>query len=124
MTTELLIRPRTLRFQKSISTGAGMRVGVNGCWLRLGDGLGEVTLLPGFGTESEDKARTARAIKEQARLTDGWDIVVPLVLLRLYAALEDVTGVDREAAALFAMPEVIEPVKLVSAPGAQAPTPA
>jgi len=59
MTTELLIRPRTLRFQKSISTGAGMRVGVNGCWLRLGDGLGEVTLLPGFGTESEDKARTA-----------------------------------------------------------------
>lgn len=59
MTTELLIQPRTLRFRSSISTGAGMRVGVEGFNLRLGDGLGEVTLLPGFGTESEEKARAA-----------------------------------------------------------------
>jgi L-Ala-D/L-Glu epimerase len=59
MTIELLVRPRTLRFHKTISTGAGMRVGVNGFWLRLGDGVGEVTLLPGFGTESEEKARGA-----------------------------------------------------------------
>jgi L-alanine-DL-glutamate epimerase-like enolase superfamily enzyme len=36
-----------------------MRAGVDGFWLRLGDGLGEVTLLPGFGTESPDRARTA-----------------------------------------------------------------
>ncbi|HEY3586046.1 MAG TPA: hypothetical protein VGK85_02790, partial [Myxococcaceae bacterium] len=59
MTTELLIRPRTLRFRSSISTGAGMRVGVEGFNLRVGDGLGEVTLLPGFGTESDEKARAA-----------------------------------------------------------------
>ena len=59
MTTELLIRPRRLRFRSAISTGAGMRVGVEGFWLRLGDGLGEVTLLSGFGTESMDKAHAA-----------------------------------------------------------------
>ena len=59
MTTELLIRPRALRFRSALSTGAGLRAGVEGFWLRLGDGLGEVTLLPGFGTESEDKAHTA-----------------------------------------------------------------
>jgi L-alanine-DL-glutamate epimerase-like enolase superfamily enzyme len=59
MTTELLIRHRKLRFRSSLSTGAGMRVGVEGFWLRLGDGLGEVTLLPGFGTESLDRAQAA-----------------------------------------------------------------
>lgn len=59
MTTELLIRQRTLRFQSSIRTGAGMRVGVEGFWLRFGDGLGEVTLLPGFGTESAERAQEA-----------------------------------------------------------------
>jgi L-alanine-DL-glutamate epimerase-like enolase superfamily enzyme len=59
MTTELLIRHRKLRFRSSLSTGAGMRVGVEGFWLRLGDGLGEVTLLPGFGTEPMDRAQTA-----------------------------------------------------------------
>jgi len=59
MTTELLIQQRTLRFRSAVKTGAGMRVGVEGFWLRLGDGLGEVTLLPGFGTESMDKAKTA-----------------------------------------------------------------
>ena len=37
MTTELLIRQRTLGFRSSISTGAGMRVGVEGFLLRLGD---------------------------------------------------------------------------------------
>jgi L-alanine-DL-glutamate epimerase-like enolase superfamily enzyme len=36
-----------------------MRVGVEGFWLRFGDGLGEVTLLPGFGTENADRARAA-----------------------------------------------------------------
>ena len=59
MTTELLIRQRTLRFRSGIATGAGMRVGVEGFWLRLGDGLGEVTLLPGFGTEPVERAHTA-----------------------------------------------------------------
>jgi len=59
VTTELLIRPRALRFRSSLSTGAGMRAGVEGFWLRLGEGLGEVTLLPGFGTEPADRARAA-----------------------------------------------------------------
>ncbi|HET9158377.1 MAG TPA: hypothetical protein VFN91_17010, partial [Myxococcaceae bacterium] len=59
MTIELLIRHRTLRFRSPIMSGAGMRVGVEGFNLRLGDGLGEVTLLPGFGTESEEKATKA-----------------------------------------------------------------
>ena len=59
MTIELLIRPRSLRFRSPIMSGAGMRAGVEGFNLRLGDGLGEVTLLPGFGTESEEKARAA-----------------------------------------------------------------
>ncbi|HTS79891.1 MAG TPA: mandelate racemase/muconate lactonizing enzyme family protein [Myxococcaceae bacterium] len=59
MTTELLIRPRTLRFRAPLHTGAGMRAGVEGFWLRLGDGLGEVTLLPGFGTEPIERAKTA-----------------------------------------------------------------
>lgn len=59
MTTELLIRPRSLRFRSGLSTGAGMRAGVEGFWLRLGEGLGEVTLLPGFGTESAERAGSA-----------------------------------------------------------------
>ena len=69
MTTELLIQQRTLRFRSSISTGAGMRVGVEGFLLRLGEGLGEVTLLPGFGTESDEKAR--RALGEAASALRG-----------------------------------------------------
>ena len=35
MTTELLVQPRTLRFRSSISTGAGMRLGIEGFLLRL-----------------------------------------------------------------------------------------
>ncbi|HZW90592.1 MAG TPA: mandelate racemase/muconate lactonizing enzyme family protein [Myxococcaceae bacterium] len=61
MTTELLVRPRTLRFRSMVLSAAGMRTGVEGFWLRLGDGLGEVTLLPGFGTEPPEKARAALA---------------------------------------------------------------
>ena len=61
MSTELLVRPRTLRFRSALSTAAGMRAGVEGAWLRLGDGLGELTLLPGFGTESAEKVRGALA---------------------------------------------------------------
>jgi len=59
VTTELLVRPRTLRLRSGLSTGAGMRVGGEGFWLRLGDGLGEVTLLPGFGTEAPERAGAA-----------------------------------------------------------------
>jgi len=59
VTTELLARPRTLRFRSGLATGAGMRVGVEGFGLRLGEGLGEVTLLPGFGTEPAERAQAA-----------------------------------------------------------------
>ena len=75
--------------------------------------------LTGQLSEAEGKAAAARAIKEQ-RLADEWDIVVPLVLLRLRAALDGVAAVDREAAAILAMPEIPEPVRLVTVPGAQA----
>jgi len=61
VTTELVIRPRTLRFRAGLSTGAGMRAGVDGFDLRLGEGLGEVTLLPGFCTEPVERARAALA---------------------------------------------------------------
>ena len=44
----------------------------------------------------------------------------PLVLLRVYAWLEDYEAVEREAAAALAAPELPEPVKLVLVPGAQA----
>jgi L-Ala-D/L-Glu epimerase len=56
---ELQIRPRTLQLRSGLVTGAGLRVGVEGFWVRFGDGLGEVTLLPGFGTESLEQARGA-----------------------------------------------------------------
>jgi L-alanine-DL-glutamate epimerase-like enolase superfamily enzyme len=59
MTTELLIRPRSLKFRSAILSGAGMRSGIEGFLVRFGEGLGEVTLLPGFGTEPEEKARQA-----------------------------------------------------------------
>lgn len=58
---ELQIRPRTLALRQGFQTGAGLRVGVDGFWLRFGDGLGEVTLLPGLGTETADEARKALA---------------------------------------------------------------
>ena len=56
---DLQIRPRTLQLRSGVVTGAGLRVGVEGFWVRFGDGLGEVTLLPGFGTETLEQAHTA-----------------------------------------------------------------
>jgi len=76
--------------------------------------------LAGQVREAEDKAATTRAIKERARLIDEWDLVVPQVMLRLYAALGDVTAVDREAAAILATPGVTEPARRLLVPGAQA----
>ena len=43
-----------------------------------------------------------------------------MMLLRAYTWLEDLAGVDREAAAALASPALSEPVKLVQVPGAQA----
>jgi LuxR family maltose regulon positive regulatory protein len=62
----------------------------------------------------------ARAIQERTRLTDEWDSVVPLTLIRVYACLDDVPALEREAAAALAVPEVPEPVKHVMVPGSLA----
>jgi LuxR family transcriptional regulator, maltose regulon positive regulatory protein len=45
---------------------------------------------------------------------------VPLILLRAYTWLEDFEAVDREAAAVLAMPSLAKPVRLVLVRGAQA----
>ena len=78
--------------------------------------------LTGQVSEAEDKASQARAINERTRVTDEWDVVVPLVMLRLHAAATDAAAVDRDVAALHAMPGLTEPVRLVTVPGAQALT--
>ena len=36
-----------------------------------------------------DQALAARAIQERTTLHDDWNVVVPLILLRLYPCLED-----------------------------------
>ena len=41
-------------------------------------------------------------------------------MLRVYAALEDVEAVEREAAVALAIPALSEPAKLVMVPGAPA----
>jgi LuxR family maltose regulon positive regulatory protein len=65
-------------------------------------------------------ADLARAIQQQEQLTDEWNIVIPLTLLRIYATLHDTEAVEREAAAMLAMPAVAEPVKAVVVPGVRA----
>ncbi len=65
-------------------------------------------------------ADLARAIQQQEQLTDEWSIVIPLTLLRIYATLQDTEAVEREAAAVLAMPAVAEPVKAVVLPGVRA----
>jgi LuxR family transcriptional regulator, maltose regulon positive regulatory protein len=62
----------------------------------------------------------ARAIQEQAQLTDEWNAAVPLTLIRLYNCLEDFRAAEHEAARALAAPEVAESVKLVMIPGARA----
>jgi LuxR family maltose regulon positive regulatory protein len=66
------------------------------------------------------EALAARAIQDQTQVSDDWIAGIPLMLLRAYTWLEDLAGVDREAAAALASPALSEPVKLVQVPGAQA----
>src|SRR5262249_46666138 len=66
------------------------------------------------------EAAKARAIQEENQLTDDWNVAVPLIMLRVYAALEDTGAVDREAELALAIPEVTEAVRLVVVPGARA----
>jgi LuxR family maltose regulon positive regulatory protein len=65
-------------------------------------------------------AHRARAIQQQEQLTDEWNIVIPMTLLRIYAALHDTEAAEREAAAVLAMPTAAEPVKEVAVTGARA----
>jgi LuxR family transcriptional regulator, maltose regulon positive regulatory protein len=70
--------------------------------------------------EAVQTALAARAIQDRARLTDEWNTVVPLVLIRVYNCLSDFPAAEREAAAALAAPDVTESVKLVLVPGASA----
>jgi len=65
-------------------------------------------------------ATGARAIQERTRLSDPWNVAVPLILLRVYPCLEDYESVEREAAAALAIPELAEPARLVLVPSARA----
>jgi len=69
---------------------------------------------------SVQSALEARAIRERTQLTDEWNSVVALVLVRVYNCLEDRPAAEREAAAALAEPDVAEPVRLVMVPGARA----
>ena len=70
--------------------------------------------------EAVRTALAARAIQERTQLTDEWNAVVPLVLIRVYNCLDDFPAVEREAAAALAAPDVTEPVKFVMVPGSRA----
>jgi LuxR family transcriptional regulator, maltose regulon positive regulatory protein len=76
--------------------------------------------LAGDASQTVTEALTARAIQEQTQVSDDWIASIPMMLLRAYTWLEDPEGVDREAAAALASPELSGPVKLIQVPGAQA----
>jgi LuxR family maltose regulon positive regulatory protein len=77
--------------------------------------------LAGHLAEAVEEALAARAIQERTQLTDEWiAAILPTVLLRAYAWLEDYGALEREAAVTLAMPELTEPVKQVFVPGARA----
>jgi LuxR family maltose regulon positive regulatory protein len=77
-------------------------------------------MLTGQVDQGVTKALAARAIQERTHVTDDWIAGTPIILLRSYTWLEDLAGVEREAAAALASGELSEPVKLVQVPGAQA----
>jgi LuxR family transcriptional regulator, maltose regulon positive regulatory protein len=62
----------------------------------------------------------ARAIQERTQLTDEWNAIVPLILLRVYNFLDDFPAAEREAATALAAPAASEPVKLVIVPASRA----
>ena len=76
--------------------------------------------LTGHLDEAVAEGLAARAIQERTGLTDGWNTAVPLILMRVYTCLEDFQAVEREAAAVLAIPDLTEPVKLVMVPGTRA----
>jgi LuxR family maltose regulon positive regulatory protein len=74
--------------------------------------------------ELDEAVRQALAARRNAALAkladDEWIDSLPILLLRVYALLEDFEAVEREAAAALAMPSLPEPVKLVQIRGTQA----
>jgi LuxR family maltose regulon positive regulatory protein len=76
--------------------------------------------LTGQADEARAAGLAARAIQERTQLTDDWNATVPIVLMRVSTLLEDSEAVEREAAAVLAMPTVSEPAKLVLVQGARA----
>ena len=76
--------------------------------------------LSGDASGTVAEALVARDIQKQTQVSDDWIAGIPLMLMRAYTWLEDLAGVDREAAAALANPALSEPVKLVQVPGAQA----
>ena len=77
-------------------------------------------MLTGDVDDAVREAHAARAIQERTQASDDWMASIPMILLRAYTWLEDLAGVDREAAIALASPALSEPVKLVQVPGAQA----
>ena len=76
--------------------------------------------LAGQAHEALSEALAARAIQDRTPMASAWDAALPLVLVRVYAWLEDFPAVEREAAAALALPQLTEPVRWVLLPGAQA----
>jgi LuxR family maltose regulon positive regulatory protein len=70
--------------------------------------------------ESVRKALAARAIQQRTQLSDEWNSVVTLVLIRVYTCLDDFPAAEREAAAALAAPDVAGSVRHVMVPGARA----
>jgi LuxR family maltose regulon positive regulatory protein len=77
-------------------------------------------MLTGQVDQALTHALAARAIQERTQVSDDWIAGIPVILLRTYTWLEDLPGVEREAATALASPDLSEPVKLVQVPGAQA----
>jgi LuxR family maltose regulon positive regulatory protein len=65
-------------------------------------------------------ALAARDIQERTQLTDDWNSIVSLVLIRVYGSLGDFPAAEREAAAALAAPTITEPLKYVLVPGSRA----
>ncbi len=76
--------------------------------------------LTGQADKALAEGLAARAIQDRTQLRDDWNAAVPMILMRVYAWLEDFQAVEREAAAALAMPELPEPAKLVVVRGARA----
>jgi LuxR family maltose regulon positive regulatory protein len=77
-------------------------------------------MLTGRANEAVAEALAARATHEQTPLADEWNATVPLVLLHVYALLENVEAMEREATAALGAPQFSEPAKRVIVPGPRA----